>query len=116
MSVSGRNRRGQLKAIHAQSGKSRRGGTKKMLKRVGERLGGRGGLKRARKHKAPALAGRKPPKGARKGQSIQFGASGYLKGGKYHEYDIKRDRSIKAKTTRKPGSARWRGDLPGALV
>ena len=66
--------------------------------------------------KPPRLAGRVPKKGERKGQSIKWGAAGYLKGKKYHEYDRKRDRKIKAKTIRKPGSAPWRGDLKGKRI
>ena len=94
-----------------------RGGTKKLLRKVGQRLGGHGGLKHTkRRKKPPALLGKPPKKGERKGQSKHWGAVGYIKGGKYHEYDPRRDRKIKAKHTRKRGEAPWRGDLPGSLI
>lgn len=96
-------------------GKQHRGGTKKQTKTALQRLRRHGGIARGG-HTAPKLAGKVPKKGERKGQSIKFGDSGYLKGGRYHEYDMNRDRRIKAKTIRKPGAARWRGDLQGGRI
>lgn len=40
----------------------------------------------------------------------------YLKAGKLHKYNIKKDAAIKSKRVRKKGYAAWRGDAKGSNV
>ena len=58
-------------------------------------------------------------KGARKGQTkprVVRGKRVYFKAGKMHKVSYARDKKIKAKHTRKPKQASWRGDVKGKRV
>lgn len=58
-----------------------------------------------------------PKFGEREGQSIKFLTDAvYSKGGQLHFYDLEKDARIRSVMKRKPGSATWRGDLPGSMI